>query len=310
VATERHVLAVDAGGSQIKATVLDAGPDGALTAVARARRPTPKGADGTATAHAIVAAVADLAAGFAATQPISAVGVVVPGVVHDGVGVYSANLGWRNFPFATTLAEVTGLPVAFGHDVAAGGLAELRMGAARGYQDVVVMPIGTGIAAALVMDGALRTSGGYAGEIGHVDVGHGERCGCGLTGCLEAMASAAAIARRYSAKAGRQVDGSAEVVDAATAGDPVAVEVWNDALDALARGIRVLATLIGPEVVVLGGGVAMAGDRLVDPLAERLAGLLTFQRMPRLRLAELGDQAGSLGAGLLAIDLIDKEAAP
>jgi glucokinase len=296
-----QLLAVDVGGTEIKAAVLGVAESGDLTILERTRLATPRRADGTATAHAIVGAVAELAA----EQRISAVGVVVPGVVHDGIGVYSANLGWQDFPFAATLADAVGLPVAFGHDVAAGGLAELRVGAARGYRDVVVMPIGTGIAAALIMDGELRTSGGYAGEIGHVDVGHGQPCGCGQTGCLEAMASSAAIARAYSAKAGRQVPGAAEVLAAVAGGDPVAAEVWDAALDALARGVRVLATLVGPEVVVLGGGLAMAGELLVAPLARRLADLMTFQRMPELRLAELGDEAGALGAGLLALDAIE-----
>jgi glucokinase len=301
MAAAKHLLAVDVGGTEIKAALLGAGPDGTLTVLDRTRRSTPRGTDGTGTAQAVVDAVAELPSQFA-EQAISAVGVVVPGVVHDGVGVYSANLGWRNFPFRSTLTESLRLPVAFGHDVAAGGLAEQRMGAARGCRDVVVMPIGTGIAAALIMDGELRTSGGYAGEIGHVDVCHGEACGCGRTGCLEAMASSAAIARRYAAKAGRPVAGAAEVVAAAGRGDPVAIEVWEAALDALARGVAVLASLIGPEVVVLGGGLAMAGNLLVEPLAARLAALLPFQRVPELRLAELGDEAGSLGAGLLALE--------
>ncbi len=143
------MLAVDVGGTEIKATVLT-GTVGELTVLDRARLATPKGADGTATAQAVVAAVAGLATRFRASHPIAAVGVVVPGVVHEGVGVYSTNLGWRNFPFAPTLAHSVGLPVAFGHDVGAGGLAEQRLGAARGFRDVVVMPIGTGIAAALV----------------------------------------------------------------------------------------------------------------------------------------------------------------
>ncbi|HEX3589494.1 MAG TPA: ROK family protein [Pseudonocardiaceae bacterium] len=299
------VLAVDVGGTEIKATVLaGAGRDG-LTVLARARRPTPRGADGTTTAAAVVAAVAELTAEFGAAHSIEALGVVVPGVVHDGAGVYSANLGWRDYPFGARLRAAAGLPVAFGHDVGAGGLAELRMGAARGCRDVVVMPIGTGIAAAIVLDGALRTGGGYAGEIGHADVGHEERCGCGATGCLEAIASSAAIARRYTAKAGRAVAGAAEVVAAAGDGDPDAMQVWQDATDALARGVALLATLLGPEVVVLGGGLAMAGERLVTPIARKLTELLTFQRTPELRLAELGDEAGSLGAGLLALDLIE-----
>jgi glucokinase len=298
-----QLLAVDVGGTEIKAALLD-DVDGHLAVRSRARRATPRGTDGTGTARAVVAAVAELATEFGADQALSAVGTVVPGVVHDGIGVYSANLGWRDFPFAAALSDAVGLPVAFGHDVAAGGLAEQRMGAARGSRDVVVMPIGTGIAAALIMDGELRTSGGYAGEIGHVDVGHGQPCGCGQTGCLEAMASSAAIARNYSARVGRHVPGAAEVLTAVADGDPVAAQVWDAALDALARGIRVLATLVGPEVVVLGGGLAMAGDLLLGPVAQRLADLMTFQRMPELRLAELGDEAGALGAGLLALDAI------
>ena len=299
------MLAVDVGGTEIKAALLRANPEHGPTVLERARRPTPRGADGTATARAVVTAVAELTSEFGERTELAACGVVVPGVVHDGVGIYSANLGWQHFPFAAALADAIDRPVAFGHDVGAGGLAEQRLGAARGCRDVVVMPIGTGIAAALVMDGALRTGGGYAGEIGHVDVGHGERCGCGATGCLEAVASSAAIARRYSARSGRPVSGAADVVVAVGEGDPVAVGVWDDALDALARGVRVLATLIGPEVVVFGGGLAMAGELLVKPVADRLAALLTFQRMPELRLAELGDEAGSLGAGLLALDLIE-----
>jgi glucokinase len=282
------LLAVDVGGTQIKVTVLDADPAGGLTVLDRAYHPTPQGADGTATARAVVAAVAALAAEHAGVR---AVGVVVPGLVHDGVGVYSANLGWRDFPFVAELTERIGLPVALGHDVAACGLAEHRLGAARGYRQAVVMPIGTGIAAALIMDGAVRTGDGYGGEVGHVDVGHDEPCRCGQTGCLEMIASSPAIARRYAARTGRTVPGAAEVVAAAE--------------HAVARALRMLATLLGPEVVVLGGGVAQAGARLVEPVTTRLAESLTFQRMPALRLAELGYEAGSLGAGLLARDLLE-----
>jgi glucokinase len=312
VANPITLLAVDVGGTEIKAALLAAEsgtPTGQaqLTVLTRARRTTPRGTDGDSTANAVVNAVAELAAEFSQDHPIAAVGVVAPGIVHNGIGVYSANLGWRDFPFRAALAAAVGGPVAFGHDTGAGGLAEQRMGAARGYQDVVVMPIGTGIAGAVIMDGALRTGGGYAGEIGHVDVGHGLPCGCGLTGCMEAMASSAAIARRYAEKTGRSVPGAAEVLHAVAEGDAVAIEVWHDALDALARGIRVLATLLGPEVVVLGGGLAMAGEELLTPVANRLGALLTFQRRPELRLAELGDEAGCLGAGLLALAEIEGE---
>jgi glucokinase len=315
VANPKQLLAVDVGGTEIKAALLCAASDRpteqseqtGLTVLTRARRTTPRGPDGKATADAVVDAVAALADEFGEQYPIAAVGVVVPGVVHEGVGVYSANLGWQDFPFRAELARATGRPIAFGHDTGACGLAEFRLGAARGVRNAVVMPIGTGIAGAIIMDGQLRTGGGYAGEIGHVDVCHGLPCGCGLTGCMEAMASSAAIARRYAERTGRAVPGAAEVLHAVTDGDPVAGKVWDDAVDALAKGIRVLATLLGPEVVVLGGGLAMAGDLLLKPVAERLAGLLSFQRRPELRLAELGDEAGCLGAGILALDLTEGE---
>jgi glucokinase len=296
VAQPEHVLALDVGGTEIKYARIVIGPDGTVTTLDRGRAPTPLAPeDGTATARAVVTTAAGLAAADTPAGRPAALGVVVPGVVENGVGVYSANLGWRDFPFAAELAAATGLPVAFGQDVLAAGLAEYRLGAARGVTDAAIMPIGTGIAATLVLDGCVRVS-----EIGHVDVGNGVPCGCGQTGCVEAVGSAGAIARRYTAATGRPVTGAEDVLAAATGGDPVAGEVWSAALDALARGILVLATVVGPEVVVLGGGLAGAGTALTEPLAARLAGLITFQRTPELRLAALGDEAGCLGAGLLA----------
>ena len=212
MASKGTLLAVDVGGTDIKSALLsaDAAEPSALSVLTRLRRPTPRGADGDATALGIVRTVADLVTELGAQSPtggIDAVGVVVPGVVDAGVGVFSANLGWRNFPFAVALGEAIDLPVVFGHDVASCGLAEHRMGAAAGCRNAVVMPIGTGIAAALIIDGELRTGGGYAGEVGHVDIGHGEPCGCGARGCLEAIASTGAIARRYGARVGRKIAG-------------------------------------------------------------------------------------------------------
>ena len=184
----------------------------------------------------------------------------------------------------------------------AGGLAELRQGNARDLTDAVIMPIGTGIAAALVLDGRISS---VPGEIGHVDVGHGDPCGCGQTGCVEARASSAAIARRYTERTDRPVDGAAEVARLLTEGDTDAAVVWREAVDALARGILLIAALLGPRAVVLGGGLALAGPKLTDPLGGRLDELITFQRRPELRLAALGDEAGCLGAALLAIDMLE-----
>ncbi|MEV6232594.1 ROK family protein [Saccharopolyspora shandongensis] len=299
-----HAIAVDVGGTDMKAALVAVGRDTARQ-LRHARRPTPRGSDGAATADLVVEAVIELVSELrSGVEPVDAVGVVVPGVVDEarGVGVFSANLGWRDVPLRARLAAGIDLPLAFGHDVRAGGLAEARLGAARGMRDVVVLPIGTGIAAALVLDGRLHSGGGFAGEVGHIDVGHGEPCGCGSSGCVEAVASSAAVARRYLARTGRDVSG-ADVAAAVRTGDPDAQAVWQDAIDALARGLLVLVTIAAPECIVLGGGFAQAGDLLVEPLRARLDGMLAaYHRRPHLKLAELGDTAGCLGAALLATE--------
>ncbi|MCC8249078.1 ROK family protein [Saccharothrix luteola] len=300
MARTRHVIAVDVGGTGTKAALV-AGEPGGVVAVRQQRRGTRPGGD------AVVEDVAALVAGLraASEHPVEAVGLVVPGIVDEvtGTGVYSANLGWADYPFRDRIAAATGLPTAFGHDVRAGGLAELRQGNARDLTDAVIMPIGTGIAAALVLDGRVSSA---PGEVGHVDVGHGDPCGCGQTGCVEARASSAAIARRYTERTNRQVNGAADVARLLTEGDDDAAAVWREAVDALAKGILLVAALLGPRAVVLGGGLALAGPKLTDPLGGRLDELITFQRRPELRLAALGDEAGCLGAALLAIDMLEE----
>ncbi|PKW13259.1 ROK family protein [Saccharopolyspora spinosa] len=299
-----HAIAVDVGGTEMKAALVTVDRDTARP-LRHTRRPTPRGADGAATADLVVEAVAEAVSDLrSGADVVDAVGVVVPGVVDEvrGVGVFSANLGWRDVPLRDRLAARIGLPLGFGHDVRASGLAEVRFGAARGMRDVVVLPIGTGIAAAMVLDGQPYAGGGFAGEIGHVDIGHGEPCGCGSSGCVEAVASSAAVARRYRARTGRDVSG-ADVAAAVRAGDPDAQAVWQDAIDALAKGLLVLVTVAAPECIVLGGGFAQAGELLVAPLRARLDGMLAaYHRRPHLKLAELGDTAGCLGAALLATE--------
>lgn len=295
-----EVVAVDVGGTSIKSGFVDRA--GRIGDVERSDTP-PAGPDGVPILDAVAAAVEKLHG----PQPPAAVGVVVPGVVDEdtGVAVVSENLRWQDVPVAALLGDRLGCPVAVGHDVRAGGLAEHRLGACRGARDAVFLPVGTGIAAALVLDGHLVRSGGYAGEIGHVDVGHDLPCACGGRGCLEAIASAAAVARRYGERAGVRVDGSRDVADRVRHGDPVAAEVWDETLDALARGLAALVGVVAPEVIAVGGGFAESRDLVIEPLRARLESRLTFQRKPRIVAAELGDRAGCVGAGLLAWDLVD-----
>ncbi|PWC04976.1 ROK family protein [Agromyces badenianii] len=297
------VLAFDVGGTDTKSALVDA--SGRVLGLRR----TPTPLDPSDPAATIVAKLASLAgehlAGAPGVRPMAAA-ISVPGLVDEvtGVGMFASNLGWRDAPIRSLAEAALGLPVAFGHDVRAAGDAEHRLGAARAYGDVVVLAIGTGIASALVLGGRPYAGGGYAGEIGHsLADPFGEPCACGAIGCLETIASAGAIARRYSAASGTPVAGAREVLDAATAGDPVARRVWDDAVEALAEALARLVAVLAPEAVVIGGGLAQAGHALFSPLGERLDALLSFHRRPVLVHAELGDDAGLLGTALAARDL-------
>jgi glucokinase len=298
------VLAFDVGGTDVKAALVDA--DGTVRTVLRSRTPRA----GEDTPALVIAELARLAGELRATHPgvtPAAAGLVVPGMVDEerGLAVWSENLGWRDAPLRAMAREALGLPVAFGHDTAAGGLAERRLGAAAGYDDVAVVTIGTGIAAALIVGGRPHRGGGLAGEIGHAPVaGSDEPCACGRRGCLEATASAAAIARRYGTRTGTGVTGARDVLARAAAGDAVAREIWDSAVAALAFSFAHLVAVIAPEAIVVGGGLAHAGPALFEPLGSRLATYLTFQRMPALLPARIGGDAGVLGAALMAQDLI------
>lgn len=292
------VLAFDVGGTDIKSALFDA--DGSVLGLQRT--PTPAAGDGIE--ERLIERLAELGDELRAQHPDvvpQAVGVVVPGIVDAdaGIAVFSSNLGWRDAPMRDLIGARFGLPVAFDHDVRAASWAEHVLGGAREYADSVVLIIGTGIAGALLLDGRPYTAGGYAGEIGHAPIGDWD-CPCGARGCLEAVAAAGAIARRYTAATGTAVDGAREVIARADAGDDVAGRIWNEALDALALAIGQLTAVIAPEAIVIGGGLSHAGGALFDELRARVAARLSFHRIPELVPAELSGDAGLLGAALRA----------
>jgi glucokinase len=254
-------------------------------------------------------------------------GLAVPGLVEPETGIarYSANLGWKDLPLADIIGERLGVKVKLSQDVAAGGLAEHRFGAAKGAHTAVVVPIGTGIAAAMISKGKpFQGAHGQVIELGHLRMSWSdEPCPCGGTGCVERLASASAIGRRYLealAASGEPIPGESHpqanttpkptnqaqtvdskyVADKAKDGDPLAIRIWNEAIRALAEGLHSVVTVVDPDVVVFGGGLSNAGDQLLIPLREQLESLLTFQTMPELRLATLGSKAGVVGAALSA----------
>jgi glucokinase len=293
------VLAFDVGGTDTKSALVDA--DGRVLDLRR----TPTPLDGARTAEAVVGRVAELAADLRDAHPDVrpvAAGLLVPGIVdaERGVGVYASNLGWRDAPIRDLAERATGLPIAFHHDVTAASWAEHRLGAARAFDDVVVLVIGTGIAGSIILDGRPHLGGGYAGEIGHSPVADEPLCPCGARGCLEAIGSAGAIVRRYAERTGETVEGAREVLARAETGDDDARAVWEAALDALAFSVAQLAATVAPEAIVIGGGLSRAGDALFVPLAERVDARLSFHRRPRLVPAQLGGDAGLLGAAIIA----------
>ncbi|MEU9323862.1 ROK family protein [Streptomyces canus] len=305
----RHVIALDVGGTGMKAALVGAG--GELLHQARRATGRDRGPD------AVVDGILDFAAELRAYgiehlgAPALAAGVAVPGIVDEerGIAAYSANLGWRDLPLRGLLTDrLGGVPVALGHDVRTGGLAEGRIGAGKGADRFLFVPLGTGIAGAIGIAGRVESGAhGFAGEIGHIVVRPGGTpCPCGQRGCLERYASAAAVSEAWASVTGNPEADAADCAAAVEADDPKAREVWQYAVDALADGLLTALTLLDPRTLIIGGGLAEAGDTLFTPLREAVRRRVTFQKLPTIVPAALGDTAGCLGAGLLAWDLLDK----
>ncbi|MFE7130337.1 ROK family protein [Streptomyces sp. NPDC057638] len=302
----RHVIALDVGGTGMKAALV--GADGNLLYEARRATGRQRGPD------AVVGSILDFAAELLdhgqhlLGERALAAGVAIPGIVDsaNGIAVYAANLGWRDVPLRDQLSERLGVSVALGHDVRTGGLAEGRIGAGHGADRFLFVPLGTGIAGAIGIGGAIEAGAhGYAGEIGHIVVRpDGPECGCGQRGCLETLASAAAVTRAWAKASGDPTADAAHCAKAVEAGDPKAIAVWRDAVDALAAGLVTALTLLDPRTLIIGGGLAEAGETLFTPLRAAVEERVTFQKLPAIVPAALGDTAGCLGAGLLAWDLI------
>ncbi|MFJ2259766.1 ROK family protein [Streptomyces sp. NPDC087844] len=309
----RHVIALDVGGTRMKAALV--GADGEL--LHQARRSTGRERGPDSVVESILAFAADLRAHGEdhLGEPATAAGVAVPGIVDAdrGIAAYAANLGWRDVPLRNLLSErLHGVPVALGHDVRTGGLAEGRIGAGRGTDRFLFVPLGTGIAGAIGIDGRVEAGAhGFAGEIGHVVVRPGGApCPCGQHGCLERYASAAAVSEAWAEACGDRDADAADCAKAVESGDTRARTVWQDAVDALADGLVTALTLLDPGVLIIGGGLAEAGETLFTPLRAAVERRVTFQKLPPIVPAALGDTAGCLGAGLLAWDLLTTPSTP
>ena len=297
-----EAVGVDVGGTKLLAVAGDR----------ELRVPTPRG--GPAIADAIAQVVEDLGgaervgagiAGLVDTSGVLRLGPNLPGVVE--------------FPFRTELEARLGVPVTVDNDATCAMWAEHERGAARGTTEAVLVTLGTGIGGGQVTGGRLqRGANGFAGEPGHMVVDpNGPLCPCGRRGCWERFASGSGLGRlgRDAAEAGRAdrvvalAGGDPEAVRgehvtaAAVEGDPGALKVMHDFAWWVALGVANLVNVLDPAVVVIGGGLAEAGDLLIEPVrACYLDLVLAPGHRPPVRIvaAELGDRAGAVGAALLA----------
>jgi glucokinase len=311
-----RVLAFDAGGTKLLGGVVD-GEGGvhhrSLRVIA--------GLERVELIDTICEAVRE---GRQAEPEVSALGFGIPSLIdrRRGTSVRSVHLPLDDVPFGTEMEERTGLPVAWDNDTNLALLAEHRLGAARGASEAIMLTIGTGIGGAMILRGELyRGSGGAAGELGHMVVDlDGPPCqgDCPGRGCLEVMASGTAIGREGAAlaeaepesalgravAAGRAPTGRL-VTELALGGDAAAQSVLELVGERLGAGIVSLVHIFNPEVVVLGGGAMAAGELLLAPARAVVArhGLRPSRDEVRVVEAELGDEAGMLGAGLAALEL-------
>lgn len=238
-------------------------------------------------------------------EPAAGAGLAVPGaVLADGTVNRCINLGWDACRPGDEFESLSGLPCRVLNDANAAALAEQRVGAAKGYRDVLYVSLGTGVGAGLILDGRLHPGAfGSAGELGHLCLEpDGPLCSCGNRGCLETYGSATGVCR-LGAEAGLPGLSSRELFDMAKAGDERAASAVDKASDALGRGIAAAYALIDPQAVVIGGGMAQAGQFLLDKVSAAFQHYAFHAcRNTRFFLASLGQDAGITGAALYALE--------
>lgn len=308
-------IGVDVGGTKVAAGVVD--DDGAVLAECRTDTPAE---DAAATLDAIVGAIEKLRGDHA----VAAVGVGAAGFVdRDRTTVlFAPNVsGWDDEPLRARLRERIDLPVVIENDANAAAWGEYRFGAGRGAEPLVLVTVGTGIGSGIVVDGAvLRGHWGVAAEAGHMAVVRdGEPCGCGGRGCWERYASGGALTRLAQARARSEPERAAALLElgggdasaiegehvtvAASAGDPLARELFDTVGEWLGLGLANLAAILDPQRFVVGGGAADAGELLLAPARQAFAEHLTGQaHRPHAQIvaAALGSRAGLVGAADLA----------
>jgi glucokinase len=311
---------IDLGGTKIEAIVIESGTE----VLGSARHPTPTAGGPADVAAEMVKAMTEACEG-AGVKPseLEGVGVGAPGSVDHETGAVSNALnlpGWRErYELGQTLSNALGTPVHVGNDVQVATEGEFQLGAGKPYKSLIGVFWGTGVGGGIILNGKEWLGRGGAGEIGHMVVKMGgRRCPCGRVGCMEAYAGRAAMEARarklhfeedhktdlfkLMEKHGRTRLTSGIWSRAIDAGDKLATELIDEAIEALGNGVASAVNLLDVEAVVIGGGL---GVRFGEPYAERIARamqphLFKDQTPPAVHVAALGDTGGAIGAALLA----------
>ena len=307
-------IGVDVGGTKVAAGVVDA--DGQFRA--KLKRSTP-----AASPAQTEQAIADVVMELLADHEVTAIGLGAAGFVDAdrATMLFAPNLAWRDEPLKQRVEERIGREVVVENDANASAWAEVRFGAARGFSDVMIVNVGTGIGAAILVNGELyRGRWGIAGEPGHVRVvPDGRLCGCGNRGCWEQYCSGSALVAEAREFARRTPEGAIrllqlgggkpegisgpQITQAATEGDPGALRCFQIIGGWLGQGLADLAAILDPACFVIGGGVSEAGEMPLDPARtafERALSGRGHRPLAQIRAAELGPDAGVVGAADLA----------
>ncbi|MGI8826900.1 MAG: ROK family protein [Chloroflexota bacterium] len=309
-------LVIDLGGTQVRTAVF--GPDGVPRGRMHERSRLEDGPRG-ALAQMVRMGRASLQAASVERDRLGRVVVSCPGPLDSRAGVVldPPNLpGWERVPLKAWLDGAFGVPSRIVNDANVAALGEFTAGAGRGTRNMVYLTISTGIGGGIIVDGELlEGSSGTAGEIGHMTIDlHGPTCPCGNVGCLEVLASGTSIARRFrealdalpdapNERADQRGFTAADVAFAAGDGDVLASTVFLECARAVGFGVVNCIHIFNPDAVVLGGGVVQAGPLLFGPVRETVERytLAVPRSAVRVERAELGDDAGLMGAALLAL---------
>ena len=306
-------IGIDVGGTNLKAGLVD--QSGTILAVER----TPLDFRGPESFADTLASLAKavMASGGAAAQDVEYVGIGIPGAVAGGDILYTANIPMKNVPLEKLFRQHLDLPVLLGNDADCAAVGEWSCGVGRGTKHFIVITLGTGVGGGMILNGKLYSGCGAGGEVGHIVIKQdGVPCNCGRRGCWEAYASATGLIRETKEAMEQHPESALHAVAAANGGvegrtafqaaeqgDETALAVCRAYAEYLAAGLTNLVNILHPEAVALGGGVAAAPEHLLlEPVREIVARegyARHVDQVPRIIRAELGNDAGIIGAAML-----------